>query len=155
MTNESTDLPYDVHTGRELEFMLERRKPMACFADAYSAAHGDDEEVFPVKDFAPHVANGTFQMRDYVELLTGPPPSGRNDIRGVRRLFYARPSEAWRIDAYIQLLAVAEKAGWSEGFERLEGRLLGYEDWQIDAHLDHLRRGPHAKRFYWLKAARN
>jgi hypothetical protein len=33
--------------------------------------------------------------------------------------------------------------GWNETFERLEGMLYGYEDWQIDwwiAHLRELRR---------------
>jgi hypothetical protein len=59
--------------------------------------------------------------------------------------------EAWRIDAYIIMMAAAAKAGWSEGFERLEGRLLGYEEWQTDLHLERLRAGPHAKKFFWLR----
>lgn len=29
----------------------------------------------------------------------------------------------------------ASKSGWSEGFERMHGSLLGYEDWQNDAHI--------------------
>jgi len=49
------------------------------------------------------------------------------------------------------LRAAAAKSGWSEGFERLEGALLGYEEWQTDAHLNRLRRGAHAKNFCWLR----
>jgi hypothetical protein len=52
---------------------------------------------------------------------------------------------------YIMMMAAAEKAGWSEGFERLEGSLLGYEEWQTDLHVERLRAGPHAKMFYWLR----
>jgi hypothetical protein len=37
------------------------------------------------------------------------------------------------------MLSVAAKTGWSEGFERLEGKLLGYKDWQTDIHLERLR----------------
>jgi hypothetical protein len=76
-------------------------------------------------------------------------------VRGTRHLFYARPSEAWRIDAYIMMMAAAVKSGWSEGFERLEGSLLGYEEWQTDVHLERLRTSPHAKNFYWLRKPRS
>jgi len=58
----------------------------------------------------------------------------------------ARPTEAWRIDAYIMMMAAAAKAGWSEGFERLGGSLLGYEEWQTGLHLERLRAGPHAEK---------
>ena len=132
------DLPYDVHTGRELEFMLKRRKPLAHFSDAYPAE--PDEEIFPEAAFAPFVSDGTFEVRDYVELLTEPPPRAHPAVRGIPHLFYARPSEAWRIDAFIAMLAASKRAGWSEGLERLEGSLLGYTDSEIDAWLDYSRR---------------
>jgi hypothetical protein len=38
------------------------------------------------------------------------------------------------------LWKIAEKSGWNEGFERLEGNLLGYEDWQNDYHIEHFFR---------------
>jgi hypothetical protein len=145
----SDTLPYELHTNRELEFMLERGKPLAAFCDAYPA--DPDEEIIPEQAFAPYVANGTFEKRELVELLTGPPPPGSPHIRGTRRVLYARPRDAWRIDAYIMMWAAAASGGWSEGFERLEGSLLGYDEWQIDAHLESLRAGPHAKNFYWLR----
>ena len=37
------------------------------------------------------------------------------------------------------------------GFERLEGSLLRYEEWQTALHLERLRAGPHAKKLYWLQ----
>jgi hypothetical protein len=52
----------------------------------------------------------------------------------------ALPGEQWRIDAYLLLWKAAEKSGWNEGFERLEGTLLGYEDWQNDYHIEHFFR---------------
>jgi hypothetical protein len=32
------------------------------------------------------------------------------------------------------------KSGWNEGFERLEGALLGYENWENDYHIEHFFR---------------
>ena len=149
-TADSVDpLPYEIHTNRELEFMLSRGKPLAHFSDAYPAE--PDEEIIPELAFAPHVAEGKFVMREFVLPLQEPAPTGHPDVRGIRHVFYARSAEAWRIDAYIMMLAAAAKAGWSEGFERLEGSLLGYEEWQTDLHLERLRASPHAKNFYWLR----
>jgi len=147
---DNTDpLPYELHTNRELEFMLERGKPLAHFSDAYPSE--PDEEIVPEMAFCPHVNEGRFVKREFVEPLFGPPPQGRPHVRGIRHVFYAQSAEAWRVDAYIMMLAAAAKAGWNEGFERLEGSLLGYEEWQTDLHLERLRAGPHAKKFHWLR----
>jgi hypothetical protein len=51
-------------------------------------------------------------------------------------VLYALPREAWRIEAYLLLWKTAEKSGWNAGFERMEGSLLGYEDWQNDYHME-------------------
>ena len=128
--NDSGTLSYDVHTNRELEFMLERGKPLAHFYDAYPSE--PDEEIFPEEAFAPYVENGKFVMREFVESLREP-PKGHPNVRGVRHLFYARAGEGWRIDAYIMMMAAAAKGGWSEGFERLQGSLLGYEECELPA----------------------
>ena len=141
-------LPYELHTNRELEFMLGRGKPLAHFSDAYPSE--PDEEIVPELAFGSHVLEGKFVKREFVEPLRGPPPQRHPHVRGVRHVFYAQSAEAWRIDAYIMMLAAAAKAGWSEGFERLQGSLLGYEEWQTDLHLERLRASPHAKKFYWL-----
>ena len=128
---------------------MRRGKPLAHFSDAYPAE--PDEEIFPEQAFAPYVDTGRFVRREFVEPLREPPPKEHPHVRGIRHLLYARASEAWRIDAYIMMMAAADKAGWSEGFERLQRSLLGYEEWQTDVHLDRLRASPRAKNFYWLR----
>jgi hypothetical protein len=143
------DLPYELHTNRELEFMLRRGKPFAHFSDEYPGEPCED--IIPEEAFAPYVATGLFEKREYVEPLFGPAPPGHPHVRGIRYVLYARSSEAWRIDAYIMLKAAAAKAGWSEGFERMEGALLGYEEWQTDVHLERLRRASRANNFGWLQ----
>ena len=143
------DVPYDVHTNRELEFMLERGKPLAHFSDVYPSP--PDEWIIPEEAFAPYVLDGTFEKREFVELLPSPVCSESPQMRGTRHVLYARRAEAWRIEACLLLIITAGKAGWSEGFERLEGSLLGYEEWQNDAHVEHIRSAPHAKSFYWLR----
>jgi len=145
---DSVDL-YELHTNRELEFMLSKGKPLAHFSHAYPSE--PDEEIIPEIAFASHVREGKFVMREFVEPLREPAPQGHPHVRGIRHVLYARSAEAWRIEAYIMMLAAAAKAGWSEGFERLEGSLLGYEEWQTDLHLERLRTGPHAKKLYWLR----
>jgi hypothetical protein len=139
---------YETHTNRELEFMLERGKPLAHFSDAYPS--GPDEEIIPEQKFAPYVADGTFEKCEFVEPLTGPPPAEHPQLRGTRHVFYARPGHSWRIDAYVMMMAASALGGWSEGFERLEGSLLGYTEWQTNEHLARLRGSVHAKNFYWL-----
>jgi len=61
--------------------------------------------------------------------------SGTRRETKTRRVLYALPNEAWRIEAYLLLWKTAEKSGWNAGFERMEGSLLGYEDWQHDLHV--------------------
>ena len=141
------DLPYEIHTNRELEFMLRHGKPLAHFSDAYPPE--PHEQIIPQEAFAPYVANSTFEMRAFVELE--PTSSRRPQSFGVIHVLYARPSETWRIDAYIAMIETAAKAGWGEGFERLQGYLLGYSEAQTDAHIEHQLRSPHARDFPWLR----
>jgi hypothetical protein len=143
------DLPYEVHTTRELEFMLQRGKPLSHFCESYPPE--PDESVIPRQAFAPYIANGTFEMRTFVALSAQAVPSEASRTRGTIHVFYAPPAEAWRIDAYIVMLDAAAKSGWSEGLEREQGRLLGYTEAQTDAHIQHLLEAPHAKDFPWLR----
>lgn len=131
------ELPYEVHTGRELRLMLAGTKPLAVFADAYPGV--DDMRIFPTDVFASHVDAGRIVQREYVDLSAPLPPP----VRGIRVLLYALADQAWRIDAYIALRDEAAKHGWSEIFERREGELLGYADWQIDCYLRWLRTHAH------------
>lgn len=125
------DLPYLVHTNHELELMLAGTKPFASFSGEYPS--NPDFEEIPDKKFDPYVMAGRLVKREFVELVS------YGGDRGVRRVFYALPSEAWRIDAYILLLKTASLTGWNESLERLEGSLLGYQDWQNDAYINALR----------------
>lgn len=120
------DLPYQVHTNRELYMMLEGTKPFASFVGEYPP-NPDVEEV-PDRLFDKYVKDDKFIKREFIELR----PHGR--ALGLRRVLYSLPGESWRIDAYIVLLQTACKTGWNESLERMEGSLLGYEEWQIDAY---------------------
>jgi hypothetical protein len=128
------DLPYRVHTGRELALMLAGTKPLAVFCDEYPSLHG--VKVIPEKEFEPHVAAGRIVKREEITPPAPDAPVVRGHGTGTRRVLYALPHEAWRIEAYLLLWRVAEKSGWSGGFERMEGILLGYEDWQNDYHIE-------------------
>jgi hypothetical protein len=85
-----------------------------------------DEEYF-----APHVVAGRFVRREHAH------------SDGRRHAFYALPGEEWRFDAYIEMWKQADKSGWSEELERLEGHLLGYEDWQNDLYIETIYRTMH------------
>ncbi len=120
-------LPYEPHTNNELELMLAGHKPLAAFCDSYASC--DHEEIIPRRAFQPYVDSGRFVMRDYSVVE-----------KKLYRVLYALKAEAWRIDAYILLWDVAAKAGFGEWFERMEGALLGYEEWQNDAFIAHTMR---------------
>ena len=124
---ESDDLPYQTHTNRELLLMLEGTKPLASFVGQHPI--DPDVEDIPERLFDPYVSAGRLLKHEFVEAREVAP-----GVR-LRRVLYALPSEEWRIKAYTLMLETAEKSGWNEGFERMEGALLGYQDWQNDAHI--------------------
>jgi hypothetical protein len=131
------ELPYLIHTDRELALMLAGTKPFAHFSDVYPSTPG--QEIIPERLFDPYVLEGRFVKREFVDLLTEPPPKSYAHLRGHRRVLYALNDEAWRIEAFIDLLAEWARNGWSEELERKEGSLLGYEDWQTDIHIERQR----------------
>lgn len=47
-------------------------------------------------------------------------------------VLYAIPDEEWRIDRMIELKEAMFERRWTREDERLEGCLLGYEEWQND-----------------------
>jgi hypothetical protein len=115
------------HGGRELELMLAGRKPLAMFYELVPM----DAGLVPDEEFAPHVAAGRIVMREVFEPVAGL-PEGTKDAR-LRRVLYALPGETWRIDAMILLCQVyRQQGGWDVGLERLTGKLLGYDDQQIE-----------------------
>ena len=119
------NLPYKVHTNRELKMMLEGIKPLASFSEPHPSEL--DFEVIPESRFSGYVESGMMIKREFVCNLT--------QSSGTRYVLYARRSEEWRIDAYILLKLTAEISGWDQALERMEGTLLGYEEWQNNAYI--------------------
>ena len=128
------DLPYQVHSNRELLLMLQNKKPLAVFSTNYPPESSEDTVPEPL--FEPFVHSGRFVKREVVET-----PSDA-DRQPIRRVFYALPGEEWRVDAYMLVMRTAQISGWSEVLERMEGSLLGYSDEQNDHYLDLMKRRP-------------
>lgn len=114
-------LPYKVHTNRELTLMLKGVKPFAAFSELY--APGSDEEFIPETTFQPYVESKLLTKVERILSVKG---------RDIRFVLYARSGEEWRINAYMLLQQTAQKVSWNEGFERMEGSLLGYTEWEND-----------------------
>lgn len=118
------------HEDRELELMLAGKKPLAMFVEVVPTESG----LIPEKAFEPYVLAGQILMREVYEAAL-PAPSLPPDAR-LRLVLYALPSEAWRIEAMLLVCQVYDQqGGWDEGLERVTGKLLGYEDWQVEAFL--------------------
>ncbi len=122
----SDAIPYLIHTNFELPLMLEGRKPLAVFVHSYPSEWFDDF----LAPFAPFVASGQLLRRT----IDTPMPHlklRRQDLEGMRKVFFALPSQEWRIDAYVENIENRTR-DWDDDLERLAGTLLGYEDWQND-----------------------
>ncbi len=122
------DIPYLVHTEYELALMLEGRKPLAVFGDAYPSEWFDER----IARFDPYVADGRLVRRIIDAPFPEPRILGDERVDGVRHVYVALPGEQWRIDAYIQLMDDLRRDGWNDARERRQGLLLGYEEWQCD-----------------------
>jgi hypothetical protein len=130
---DSSAATYESHTHHELELMLAGKKPLAAFCDDEQAQNGDEE--IPEPEFAPHVASGRLIKREHLSAPTEGGADVEGQAGGVRWVFYALPGHEWRIEALILLLKTAAVTGWNEGFERMQGSLLGYEDWENDLRM--------------------
>jgi len=116
--------PYKIHTNRELVMMLSGEKPFSAFSERCSV---ESEREYPEKYFDPHAKEGLFVKKIF---FTG------DGSRKTRHILYAKVGEEWRIEAYRLLVVTAEKEGWNRGFERMQGTLLGYDDWQNDININ-------------------
>jgi hypothetical protein len=122
---------YRIHTNNELGFMLRGEKPLAAFSDY--EGHFPQVVVRYLRMFDRHVEAGRFIRRKYraADEIAGKPAT-------LLRIFYALPSEEWRIKALHDLRNQGRP--WSEDDERREGQLLGYTEEQCDI---------------WMKSYRN
>jgi hypothetical protein len=129
------DVPYLVHTNYELPLLLEGRKQFAHMCEHYPPHRHHDEDRFDRfveagvlhKDVSLDPFDSPRQLRD------------GSVIEGQREVCYTRKGEEWRIQAWKLISAASRKSGWNESFERLEGMLFGYEDWQMEWWISHIR----------------
>ena len=96
------DLPYKIHTGRELALMLAGSKPLAYFTGQYPPA--PDVEEIPERLFDPFVEKGRFVKREYVMLAGYCGPALQRAGLRMRIVMYALPHQEWRIDAMTLLM---------------------------------------------------
>jgi hypothetical protein len=121
------------HTGRELELMLEGRKPLAVF---YAFADElPDEQLIPEERFSAYVSAGRF-VRDEITLSDRQTKTGHP--RELKYVFFAKHEEGWRIRALALVIRTYHHMGHTEeGIERVESALLGYTEAEIDAWCNH------------------
>ncbi|RWA59031.1 MAG: hypothetical protein EOQ69_32725 [Mesorhizobium sp.] len=122
------ETPYLVHTNFELPSMLEGRKPLAVFHDAYPTEWLTET----IERFDPFVRCGRLTCCIIDTPFTEAEQARFRGFQGWRRAFFSLPGEEWRVDAFLLLSEVTARTGWSGALERMEGSLLGYEDWQND-----------------------
>ncbi len=124
--------PYLVHTGYELPLLLDGRKTLARMGG----------QIYPPMTFKGEdrfdhwVGEGRFHREEVLE----PDETLGGDRQGLRTLYYTLKGEEWRVPAMRLIWKAAGKEGWNESFERLEGMLFGYEDWQNDWWIEAGRR---------------
>jgi len=120
--------PYLIHTGYELPLLLDGRKKLARMSHEYPPMTFDGEDRFD-----HWVAQGLLHREEVIEPFASP----YGEYLGSRTVYYTQKGEEWRISA-SQLIwrASGKSGGWNEHFERLEGMLFGYEDWQSDWWID-------------------
>jgi len=124
----SDKIPYLIHGGYELPLLLEGRKQLARFSEHYPPMKFKGEEQFD-----RWVAEGVLHREEVDEPFDAPFQTSQGTWNGLRTVYYTRKGEEWRIPAVKLVFHAAGKSGgWNEYFERLEGMLFGYEDWQND-----------------------
>jgi len=120
--------PYLIHTGYELPLLLDGRKKLARMPDLYPPMTFDGEDRFD-----HWVAEGLLHREEVLEPFDSPVKG----YLGVRTVYYTPKGEEWRIPASKLIWEASSKAGgWNGYFERLEGMLYGYENWQNDWWID-------------------
>ena len=119
------DLPYEIHTRRELLMMLEGRKPMAVFS--FNPERENEVEALGFQPFNAHVAAGTFERE--VETF-------QSQGMTQRYVFFTCPGEEWRVKAYMLMVQMRDLHGHDVRFERMEGLLLGYTEAECDLWME-------------------
>jgi hypothetical protein len=127
------EVPYLVHTNYELPLLLEGRKQLARVYEQYPPHQHHDEERFD-----RFVAAGLLHKEVSLHPFGSPRRLADGSLtEGIREVCYARKGQEWRIQAWKLISAASRATGWNESFERLEGMLYGYEDWQMEWWIAH------------------
>jgi hypothetical protein len=121
--------PYLTHTRYELPLLLDGRKKLARMSNEYPPMTFEGEDRFD-----HWVAKGVLHREEANKPFEPPYRTFRGQTYlGRRTVYYTPKGEEWRIPAMKLIWHAADKSGgWNEYFERLEGMLFGYEDWQND-----------------------
>jgi hypothetical protein len=120
--------PYLTHTRYELPLLLDGRKKLARMSNPYPPMTFEGEDRFE-----HWVAKGVIHREEVNEPFEKPIQSRGQTYLGHRIVYYTPKGEEWRIPASRLIWDASRKSGgWNEYFERLEGMLFGYEDWQND-----------------------
>jgi hypothetical protein len=121
--------PYLIHGGYELPLLLDGRKKLARISHEYPPMRFEGEDRFD-----HWVAEGVLHREEVNEPYEPPYRTFRgHTYLGHRTVYYTPKGEEWRIPAMKLIWRASGKSGgWNEYFERLEGMLFGYEDWQND-----------------------
>lgn len=125
--------PYLLHSGHELQMLLDGTKQFATQDGLYPPHKHDGEDRFD-----SHVAAGRLYKEVVLEIFDS--QVQRKDgriLEGIRSVYYTRKGEEWRVPAWKMLwsAAASQQCGdgyWNNGYERLMSMLFGYEDWQTD-----------------------
>ena len=124
----SQQTPYLIHTQYELPLLLDGRKKLARMMDLYPPMTFEGEDRFD-----HWVAKGMLHREEVNEPFDPPIQTRGQTYLGHRTVYYTPKGEEWRIPASkLVWVASGKSGGWNEYFERLEGMLYGYEDWQND-----------------------
>ncbi|MBW8302293.1 MAG: hypothetical protein K0M60_22105 [Hydrogenophaga sp.] len=112
------------HEGKELELMKVRLKPLSMFTEELDSEY----EMFPEQEFDENVATEGWVKRENVE---------EHQQGKLRRVFYALPEQAWRIDAMLAVNDLYEDflPGRRPDFERMIGYLLGYDRVDVERYI--------------------
>lgn len=128
-------VPYLVHTNFELFLLIDGKKQLARFFELYPPYQHFHEELFD-----RFVIKGALHKEVFLDPFAAPLKLRDGRIyEGSREVCYTRKGEEWRIPAWRLIQATVKKSRWNDDFERLEGMLYGYEEWQIDWWIAHIQ----------------
>lgn len=115
------------HEGKELDLMLAGTKPVAMFGDSLEVTFDWGED-----DWTHHIESGRFIK--HTQILT------KYNL-DIRQVYFGQPDRMGDIEELMHIQAnLFANPRWDFDLERRIGKLLGYEDCQIDAFITHIQK---------------